>query len=163
MASRHDQQARVDESLNQQATESSDADQPSPPHTNSSRPPLRDSVASVSLPPSSDDLDVTTSSVRRTGAAISDLRGLVALNSVDSTLLTDKVVGHPGLARALNDFVDYWHDQLGAYAAHLEDTGQQLEATESNYQSTDETAADTLSGLGPDADGSAITGGDSAW
>jgi hypothetical protein len=108
-----------------------------------------------------DHSDVGTDSLRRTGVEISDLHGSVLLNPVDPSILSEEVVGHAGLARALQDFVTYWHDELGGYAAHLDSTGQQLGQTEARYRATDEDAAETLSTV--DSDQSASGGRNRTW
>jgi hypothetical protein len=97
--------------------------------------------------PDSGAVNVGTDTTRRIGASISDLGASVAVRSVDRTLLTEDNVGDAGLARALNEFVTCWHDQLGEYAAHLEDIGQAVTQAGARYQAADDAVADDLSRL----------------
>lgn len=151
MISRQDHAIRADDGPVHDPAASGSADQPSSTAAKLGRPP--DSIHDGSRARQHDAglVDVTTDSARRTGIDISELRGSVRLNPVDSSLLSEEVVGHAGLARVLQDFVQHWHHELGAYAAHLDDAGQQLELTASDYRATDDDAADTLSALDPDS------------
>lgn len=156
MVSRQDHVIRVD----------SGSDQDSSARVQRAQPVTRS--AELSQPQaetleSGEGIDVGTDSLRRTGAEISDLHGLVLLNPVDPSILSEDVVGHAGLARALQDFVARWHDELGGYAAHLDETGRQLGRAESQYRATDEDSAETLSTMDPGSDQPASDGRNRTW
>jgi hypothetical protein len=150
MVSRQDHTIRADHSPDHDPAANGHPDQPTSA-ADLAQPPGNVRGGPTTPQQDPDRLEVTTDNVRRTGAEISNLRGSVRLNPVDTSNVTTDVVGHAGLTHALQDFIEYWHNELGTYAAHLDDTGQQLELSASHYRATDDAAADTLSALDPDS------------
>lgn len=163
MVSRHDHAIKNDRGPDDDPTAGGQADQPSASSADLVQPLAHARSGPRTPQQDPERFDAIADSLRRTGAEISDLRNSVLLNPVDTSSLSEDVVGHAGLARALQDFIEYWHNELGVYAVHLDDTGQQLGHVASRYRATDEDATTTLSALDSDSSRAAEEARDPAW
>lgn len=89
-------------------------------------------------------------SLDRVGGAIGDLGSAREIAPLDSSLLSDKVVGHAGLASALREFAEVWQQRLREVAGHTTAIGADLRQTARLYRDTDDSAAQDFADLDPD-------------
>lgn len=89
-------------------------------------------------------LDVDPDILRQTGARIRDLAAAVPTALAEPAWATQTTVGHPGLAAALNEFLELKHRREVELADHLDAMATQTERAAQRYENTDTTAAHTL-------------------
>jgi hypothetical protein len=80
----------------------------------------------------------------RTGHNFAALAAQLDLPSLDGSLLSNDVVGHPVLAQALRDYTEQWNADLQQLRSHLDAAGEQTRRAGLIYQQVDQAAADRL-------------------
>ena len=113
-----------------------------------------DRVASAdtasSLPSAAGAVVTVPDALERAGADLNTQPTSLSVARIDGGLLTEDVIGHAGLAHALQEFVDVWEQRLGEFGEHLDTMGDALRRAGRRYRGTDDTAATTIARLSPD-------------